>query len=171
MQCMECYTTSDMKKLATLADERNIFTTCGRMADKGHSLRLEHVTDMLRKAHSSKACVPAKDLELAISLLEKYVIQFEDASGEIFLPALRIMHLTDMCPLTLRQRSTDFGEARFGTYEAIKVEIFSWLADNGRHPKGKLAVVVDAPRQEGAGDDVRAARSFPPRSCQPRNCS
>ena len=58
MQCVECCTTCDTKTLATTADERNIFTTWSRMADKGHSLRLEHVIDMRRKAHSPKACVP-----------------------------------------------------------------------------------------------------------------
>ena len=97
MQCVECYRTGNTKRFATTADERNVFMTWNRMAAKGHSLRLEHVTDMRRKAHSPKACVPANDLELAISLWEKEVLQFEEASGEIFPPALRTMHLTDMC--------------------------------------------------------------------------
>ena len=53
-----------------------------------------------------------------MSLWENEVTQFEKASGEIFSPALRIMHLTDMCPQALRQRTKDFAEACFGTCEA-----------------------------------------------------
>ena len=131
MQCAECYRTGNTKRFATTADERNMFMTWNRMAAKGHSLRLEHVTDMRRKAHSPKACVPAKDLELAISLWEKDVLQFEEASAEIFPPALRTMHLTSRtCARKPFDNGSDgFGEARFGTYEAIEVEILSWLAD------------------------------------------
>ena len=49
-------------------EEHGVFTTWSRMADKGHSLRLEHVTDLRRKAFAPRTCVPAKDLELAIAL-------------------------------------------------------------------------------------------------------
>ena len=140
MQCVECYTTGDTTRLATTANERNIFTTWSRIADKGHSLRQEHVTDMRCKAHSPKACVPANNLELAIPWKKKRC-SLRRPSARCFRPRSG--------PCT--SRSKDFGEARFGTYEAIKVEILSLLADEARHPRGKLAMVMGAPRPTATG--------------------
>ena len=108
-QGLECYTTGEAKKCVTAADESNVFSTWSRMADKGHSLRDDHVMDMQRKAYASKSPVAAKDLELAISVWEKEVSQFEEASGNTMEPKMRIIFLTDMCPLPLRQRIKDSG--------------------------------------------------------------
>ena len=85
---------------------------------------------------------------MAITLWEKEVLQFEEASNETFQPKLKVMLLTDMCPPALRQRIEDFGAERFGTYEAIRAEALNWLADNLHQPKGKLAMVTDAPEAE-----------------------
>ena len=116
-QCLETYTTGDAKKYVTTADECNVFSTWSRMADKGHSLRDVHIMEMRRKVYATKASVAAKDLELAISVWEKEVLQFEEASNSTFELELKIMLLTDMCPPALRQRIKDFGPERFGTYE------------------------------------------------------
>ena len=51
-------------------------------------------------------------------------------------------------PPALRQRIKDFGSERFGAYEAIRVEIYNWLADNLHQSTGKLARVTDAPETE-----------------------
>ena len=37
---------------------------------------------------------------------------------------------------------------RFGTYEAIRVEVYNWLADNLHQSKGKLAAIAEAPEAE-----------------------
>ena len=147
-QCLECYTTGEAKKCVTAADESNVFSTWSRMADKGHSLRDDHVMDMQRKAYASKSPVAAKDLELAISVWEKEVSQFEEASGNTMEPKMRTILLTDMCPLPLRQRIKDFGPERFSSYEAIRAEALNWLADNLHQPKGKLAVIIDVAEPE-----------------------
>ena len=118
------------------------------MADKGYSLRLEHVTYLRRKPFAPRTGVPAKDLELAVALWEKEVFLYEDASGELFLAENRKMSLTDMCPLGLRQRIKDFGPERFGTYEAIRVEVYNWLAENLHQSNGKLAAIAEAPEVE-----------------------
>ena len=48
MQGLEAFTTGDAKGLVIAADERNVFSTWSRMADKGHPLREKHVMAMLR---------------------------------------------------------------------------------------------------------------------------
>ena len=58
------------------------------------------------------------------------------------------MGLTDMCPPALRQRIKDFGPERFGIYEAMRVEVYNWLADNLNQSKGKLAAIAEAPEAE-----------------------
>ena len=93
-------------------------------------MRLEQVTDLRRKAFAPRTSVPAKDMEIAVALKEKDVSLYEDASGELFLVENLKMGLTDMCPPALRQRIIDFGPERFGTYEAIRLEVYNWLADN-----------------------------------------
>ena len=100
------------------------------MADKGHSLWLEHVMDLRRKASMPRTNVLAKDLEVAIALLEKDVSLYQDASGKVFPVESKKMSVTDMCPPAVRQRIKDFGPKRFGTYEAIRVDVYNWLADN-----------------------------------------
>ena len=84
LQLLQCFTTCDVAKLVVAGEERGVFTTWSRMADKGCSLRLEHVADLRRKAFAPRAGVPAKDLELAIALCEKEVSLYEDASGGMF---------------------------------------------------------------------------------------
>ena len=104
MQGLETFTTGDAKGLVIAADERNVFSTWSRMADKGHSLREKHVMAMRRKAMSPKSSVSAKDLELAIILWEKEILRFEEASNETFDVKNKIMLITDMLRPTLRQR-------------------------------------------------------------------
>ena len=84
LQLLQCFTTCDVAKLVVAGEERGVFTTWSRMADTGHSLRLENVTDLRRKAFAPRTGVAAKDLELAIALQEKDVFLHEDASAELF---------------------------------------------------------------------------------------
>ena len=84
MQLLENFTAGDVTRLVVAGEERGIFTTWGRMADKGHSLRLEHVNDMGHKSFSLKASVLTNDLELGNALSEKVVTQYEEASGDQF---------------------------------------------------------------------------------------
>ena len=67
-QLLESFAIGDVAKLVIAGEERVVFTTWNRMADKGHSLRLENVTDLRRKAFAPRTGVPAKDLELAAAL-------------------------------------------------------------------------------------------------------
>ena len=72
-QLLECFTTGDVAKLVVAGEERVVFITWSRMTDKGYSLRLEHVTDLRRKAFAPRIGVAATDLQLAIALWEKEV--------------------------------------------------------------------------------------------------
>ena len=85
-QLLECYTAGDVAKFVVAGEERGVFTTWSRMADKGHSLRLEHITDLRRKACAQRTSFPAKDLELAVALWEKDVSLYADASGNCSRP-------------------------------------------------------------------------------------
>ena len=72
-------------------------------------MRLEHVTDLRRKAFAPRTSVLTKDLGIAVALLEKDVSLYKDASGELFAVENMKMGFADMCPPALRQRIKDFG--------------------------------------------------------------
>ena len=53
-----------------------------------------------------------------------------------------------MCQPALRQRIKDFGFERFGIYDAIRVEVYNWIADNLHHSKGEQDAIAEAPEVE-----------------------
>ena len=117
MLALESFTSGETRRIILLAEERGVLSSWSRLADKGHSLRDEHVMTMRRRVMAPKASVPAKDLEFAILAWEKEVLQFEEAADETFDEKNRLMLLTDMMPPAIRQRIKDLkGPGRFDNY-------------------------------------------------------
>ena len=84
MLALESFTSGETRRIINITEEQGVFSSWSRLADKGHSLRDEHVMTMRRRVMAPKTSVPAKDLELAILALEKEVLQFEEAADETF---------------------------------------------------------------------------------------
>ena len=96
MLALESFTSGDAKRFVLTNTECNVFSTWGRLADSGHSMRDEHVMSMRRRLMVPKASVPIKDLEIAIINFEKEIQMYEDASGETFSPIDRTLVLKEM---------------------------------------------------------------------------
>ena len=82
MLALESFTSGETMRIILLAEERGVFSSWSRLADKGHSLKDDHVKNMRRKVMAPTTSVPAKDLEFATLAWEKEVLQFEEAANE-----------------------------------------------------------------------------------------
>ena len=67
LQFLENFSAGETGTHVVAGEEPGVFTSWGRLADKGQSLRPEHANDLRRAAFAPRKAVPAKDLKLAIS--------------------------------------------------------------------------------------------------------
>ena len=140
---LETYTQGAAKSLVSACGDTKALDAWRQLADKGHSLREQHVQTLRRKAYFPRAVSQIKDLETQINLWEADVDLFEAATDEKFPDANRRMNLVDMCPDSLRKTLKE-RDHRLDTYEGIKTEIADWIADLDRAKGGRVAA-LDGP--------------------------
>ena len=136
-QYLEGFTTSDAKGIVEACGEHNALDAWRQMAERGFSLRPNHVHELMKKAVFPKAAVQIKDLEMAIAAWEKDVWTYEAASSETIPASQRRLNLLEMCPEQLKKHLKMLGPEKLATYEAMKSEIADWVADEMRSRPSK----------------------------------
>ena len=148
---METFTKGLARDVVDAQGENAALGAWGTLADRGHSLRPEHVHHLLLKAYTPNTAVPARSLETAIVAWEMDIRSFQDATGDKFPEANRKMD-------RLREYFRAYGKDRFPSYELIKSEVVDWLVDEARRGKtsgGRAAALGEKELEDTAeGEDV-----------------
>lgn len=124
----------------------------GLLADRGHSLREEHVHDLRLKASTPTVAVPVRSLETARAVWENGIRVFQNVTAEKFPEANRRSGVINMCPEKLRDYAHPYSMGRFPSYDLIKGKIVDWLVDEagrGKISGGHAAALGAAGSQEG----------------------
>ena len=146
-QYLEGFTTSDARGIVVGCGEHNALDAWRQMAERGFSLRPNHVHELMKKAVFPKEAVQIKDLEMAIATWEKDVWTFEAASSEKIPASQRRLNLLEMCPEQLKKHLKLLGPEKLTTYEAMKAEIADWVADEMRsRPSRPRAAALEQSR-------------------------
>lgn len=149
---LETYTTGAAKTLVQACGDTKALDAWRQLADRGHSLRVQHVHALRRKAYFPKVVMQLKDVENQINLWEKDVELFTTATGEVFPEPNKKMNLVDMCPERLRSILKE-REHRLPTYQDVKTEIADWLADQAHSSKtGRVSALEGPPEDDEAAE-------------------
>ncbi len=150
---LESYTSSAARLLVEACGDTRALDAWRQLADKGHSLREQHIHALRRKAYFPKAASQLKDLEAHISMWETDIELFIAATKESFPEPNMKMNLIDMCPEKLRAVLKE-REHRLPTYGDVKLEIADWLADNAGAVKHGRAAALEPAELSGEEDEI-----------------
>ena len=127
---LENYTTGSSKALVEACGDLKALDAWRQLADKGHSLREQHIHVLRRKAYFPKACSATNEVENHINAWEAEVALFYSAAEEEIPIGTLIMNLVDMCPEVLRRHLKDHAHRIKGNvtddedyYALIRVEV------------------------------------------------
>ena len=150
---LESFTAKEAKAIVVACGEHNALDAWRQLAERGFSVRPNHIHDLMRLARFPRAAVQAKDLEVAIASWESDVHTYEAASSEKIPDSQRRFNLLEMCPELLKKHLKMIGSEKLASYEAMKAEIAEWVADEVRRPTRHRAAALEqsGPYQDATG--------------------